>query len=276
MKQALTKSNRGGALISVEQELLARAQVAKATEESVALGQFFQLQGGVLAFNGSPIKDNKMEVIVVDHILQNTYYKGKFKADTPQTPVCYAFGRNDKEMKPHQQCSEPQHEQCKGCEWNEFGTSDLGRGKACKNGRRLACVSADVLGKPEGISDAPLAYLTVPVTSVRGWAGYVQQLANALGVPPLGVVTEVEVVKDAKTQFKVTFKAKERITDKQALSALLARQKLVAGEIAFPFPEIEEGAAPRKRAERVAPPPQRGGRGGGGAAFGAPRKFARR
>lgn len=262
---AKAKKKTGTALVSVEKELLAQAQVAKATEESVALGQFFGTQGGILAFNGSPIKDNKMDVIVVDHILQNTYYKGKFKADTPQTPVCYAFGRVDKELAPHKNCSDPQHEQCKGCENNEFGTSDLGRGKACKNGRRLACIAANVLDKPDGIADAPIAYLTVPVTSVRGWAGYVQQLANALGIPPLGVVTEVEVVKDAKTQFKVTFKAKERVTDKVALSALLARQKLVAAEIAFPFPEIEEEAAPA-----------RGKRGGVAPGRGTTRKFGRR
>lgn len=250
--------SKGTALVSVEKELLAQANVAKATEESVALGQFFQLEGGVLAFNGSPIKDNKMEVIIVDHVLQNVYYKGKFKAGVPQSPICYAFGRNDKELKPHEKSPEPQNENCKTCQHNEFGTSDVGRGKACKNGRRLACIAADVLDKPGNIVDAPLAYLAVPVTSVRGWAGYVSNLANSLNIPPLGVVTEVEVVKDKKTQFKVVFKAKERITDKAALSALLQRQKLVAKEIIFPYPEIEADESPRSKGRgRMAPPARR-------------------
>lgn len=246
---------KGTALINVEAELLAQANVARATEESVQTGQFFGTRAGVLSFNGAPIKDNKMQVIVVDHILANIFYPTKFDANDPQPPVCYAFGRNDKELAPHEKASTKQAESCKGCPQNEWGTADTGRGKACKNSRRLGCISASVLDKPGSIEDAAIAYLGVPVTSVKGWAGYVRQVADTFGVPPLGVVTEVSLVPDTKDQFKMVFRCVERINDKKALGLLLAKNKLVGNEIAFPFPELEDMPARAK--------PKRGARQGG-------------
>lgn len=245
----------GTALMNIEQELRNQANIARATEESVQTGQFFGTKGGILTFNGAPIKDNKMEVVVVDHILANIFYVGKFNPNDPTPPVCYAFGRNDKELVPHEKSSDKQAEKCSTCEQNEFGTADTGRGKACKNSRRLACISAALLEKPEQLSDAPVAYLGVPVTSVKGWAGYVRQVADTFGVPPLGVVTEVSLVADSKDQFKMVFRCVERVTDKKALQALLEKQRVVGKEIAFPFPEIDE----EERAARAKPK----GKGGG-------------
>ncbi len=259
--------SKGTALINVEQELLAQASIARAVEESVQTGQFFGTRGGILTFNGAPIKDNKMQVIIVDHILANMYYPEKFNSKDPKPPVCYAFGRNDKELAPHEKSGDKQHEQCQGCPQNEWGTADTGVGKACKNSRRLACISASALDKPDSIPDAPAAYLGVPVTSIKGWAGYVRQVADTFGVPPLGVVTEVSLVPDAKDQFKMVFRCVERVNDKKALTHLLAKSKVIAKEIAFPFPELEEGATARK--------PAKGARRGGGRGYDTPPKGAR-
>jgi len=282
----------GGALVAVEKELLQQAQVARATEESVQTGQFFGTRGGILTFNGAPIKENKMQVIVVDHILANVFYKGKFNPDDPVPPVCYAFGRDDKELVPHEKATDQQHEQCKGCPQNEWGTADTGRGKACKNSRRLACIAADVVDSGN-VQDAQVAYLAVPVTSVKGWAGYVRQLADVLRRPPLGVVTEVSLVPDAKDQFKMVFRSVEPINDKKVLGQLLAKQKAVSSDIAFPFPEIDEEERARRRPAKPAgrgrtkakagskargkakPAPAAGGRAAAGANFGARAKFTR-
>lgn len=261
---AKVKTNeRAGALISVERDLLAQAAVARATEESVQTGQFFGTKGGVLTFNGSPIKDNKMQVVVVDHILANMYYTGKFDVNNPAPPVCYAFGRADGDMTPHEKSSDKQNAGCRGCPMNDYGTADTGRGKACKNSRRLACISADLIDKPDNILDAQVAYLGVPVTSVKGWAGYVRQVADTFGRPPLGVVTEVLLTPDADKQFIMSFRCIEQIADKKALGLLLAKQKLVANEIAFPFPDLEDMPARQ---------PARKGKGGGKADKAAPAK----
>lgn len=246
----------GTALVQYEQQLLEQANVAKATEESVALGQFFQTKNGVLSYNGAPVKDNTMQVIVVDHVLENKMYPlgKKFDPNSPQTPICYAFGRINEDMVPHEKAPQPQHAQCKGCPQNEFGTSDTGQGKACKNVRRLALIP--VPEDADQVKDAQVAYLAPPVTSVRGWAGYVQQLANVLKRPPLGVITQVSVVPDQNTQFKVTFKCVEKIEDPAILGALLEKQKEIGANIGFPYPVIDEEEAPAKG--RRAAPPARG------------------
>lgn len=243
---------KGGALVAIEKELAAQAQIARATEESVQTGQFFGTQGGILTFNGSPVKDNKMQVVILDHILANIFYEGKFNSKTPTPPVCYAFGRVDAELVPHEKAPKKQNEQCKGCPKNDWGTADTGRGKACKNSRRLACIDATVIDKPGNIADAAVAYLSVPVTSVKGWAGYVRGVADSLGRPPFGVVTEVSLVPDSDDQFKMVFRSVEKVESSQALAMLLAKQKLVSKDIGFPFPEIEESAPTRKAAKPAA------------------------
>jgi hypothetical protein len=159
----------------------------------------------------------------------------------------------DAELVPHEKSSDRQNEQCKGCPQNDWGTADTGRGKACKNSRRLACISADVIEKPANIADAAVAYLGVPVTSVKGWAGYVRGVADTLGRPPFGVVTEVSLVPDKKDQFKMVFRSVERVESTQVLGQLLEKQKVVAKEISFPFPELEEPAPGRKAGRRAAP-----------------------
>jgi hypothetical protein len=272
----------GKALISLEQELRDQAQLARATEESVQTGQFFGTKGGILTFNGAPIKDNKMEVVVLDHVLANLFYVGKFNAKESKPPVCYAFGRDDKTLAPHEKASDKQSAACKDCEQNVYGTADTGRGKACKNSRRLACMSAALLETPEAIPDAQVAYLGTPVTSGKGWAGYVRQVVDTFGVPPLGVITEVSLVADAKDQFKMVFRCVERISDKKVLMMLLQKNKLVAKEIAFPFPDLEDMPARKpegkQRAAATAKQAGKGGKAKAGAkqapgGFGAAKKF---
>lgn len=233
-------ARKGTALVSWEQQLAARAAVAKATEDSVALGQFFGVRAGQLSFAGSPIPGNKMSVVILDHILENKFYLGEFDPDVPQGPACYAFGRSDKELAPHEKASQPQHETCAGCDKNEFGSAEKGRGKACKNSRRLFCLPADALKTAQTVADASGGYLSLPVTSVRGWAQYVNSVAEVLHKPPLGVITEVAVVPDPKSQFKVTFRTAAEIKDGKLIHALLTRAELVEKEIAFPYAETEQ------------------------------------
>jgi hypothetical protein len=232
-----------------DEELARQAQMAASIEESVIVGgNFVSTRGGRLSFNGGEVPGNKLNVIILDHILENHYYTGRFDPDTPQSPVCFAFGRTEVEMAPHEKATEPQAEACKGCPLNEFGSADTGKGKACKNIRRLALIPEDAIEDLEGVQ---VAYFKVPVTSVKAWAGYIQQLANVLRRPPFAVVTEISIVPDAKTQFKVQFKLVSQIDDGDHLAALLAKKNEMAETIAFPY------APPSEEEEKV---PFRGGK----------------
>jgi hypothetical protein len=231
-------AKRGTTAITKWDEELAKWATETAEKEQMPSGSFVSLKAGVLSIGGSPIKDNKVQVIIIDHVYENTHYDGDYDPDNPSPPSCYAFGREESDLKPHEKASEPVHEQCDGCPNNVFGSAEKGKGKACKNTRRLALISADGLS-PTSVADGELVFMKLPVTSTKGWAYYVKGLSATLRRPPFAVVTEISVVPDAKSQFKVTFNAVGNVPD-NVVGAVMKRREKVQEEIMFPYGTAEK------------------------------------
>ncbi len=231
---------------------LAKYATEVADKEQMPAGNFVSIKGGILTIGGSPMNGNKVKVIIVDHVYENAKYDSDYDPDAPQPPSCYAFGRDEAELKPHEKASEPAHDQCSGCAHNVFGSAEKGKGKACKNIRRLAMVSADELSA-DSVRDGTLVYMKIPVTSTKGWAYYVKGLAATLKRPPFGVITEVAVVPDAKSQFKITFQACGNVPN-EVMGAVMARREKVAEEIMFPYgaPNADEKPAKGKAKVKAA------------------------
>jgi hypothetical protein len=119
-----------------------------------------------------------------------------------------------------------QHATCEGCPKNEWGSApNGGKGKACRETRRLLLIPADSIGSVDAVKAAEVAALRPPVTSLKNYATYAQTLAATLKRPPLGVISEVAVVADAKTQFKVVFNMVKAIEDNAVIGALIERAK---------------------------------------------------
>jgi hypothetical protein len=250
---AVKKATSGKAIVRWDAELSKLAQMATSVEENVgAGGNMIGTAGGRLKYKGADIPGNKMTVVVVDHVIEYGYYTDGFDPDNPQSPACFAFGRDEKQLCPHEKSADKQNDTCQGCPQNEFVTALVGKGKACKNIRRLAILSQ---GDLEDVVNAEIAYLKVPVTSVKGWAGYVRQIAEVLKRPPLGVLTEISLHPDPKTQFRMEFKMVETIDDGELIGALLEKKKSVEKEIEFPYVQIEQEERPQRRGGR--PVPQR-------------------
>jgi hypothetical protein len=257
------------AVANWDEELAKQAAAAAQTEASTATGNFFSLKGGILAWNDSPMKNNEMAVIILDSVLENVYYGSDFDPDEPKGPLCFAFGREEKDMAPHADVVEAgseQNETCHGCPMNEFGTADKGKGKACRNVRRMGLIPAGSFAKdgtfePEededAYRDAQLGFLKLPVTSVKGYAAYVKTLAASLKRPPLGVFTKITVVPDAKSQFRVTFEALGNVPN-ELMSAVMARKPEAVSTIDSPYKvgEAEEKPVrgPVSRKGAVKPP----------------------
>lgn len=231
------------ALAKWDEALAARAKIAKKAEASVSTGEWISLKSGQLSFQGNAVPGNKMDVVILAYRLENQFFKEKYDKDRPQAPNCYAFGIDDESMSPHEKSDDPQADACHGCPNNEWGSAEEGRGKACKNVRRVCVIPADALdGGAEGIKDASWAFLKVPVTSVKGWAGYVNSLSQ-LNRPPLAFVTEIMVTPDSDSQFKVNFNAKESIEDGALIGALLEKADKAEAAIEFPYQPVEQTVA---------------------------------
>lgn len=228
-------------------ELANLAAAAVRTEEHVGAGSnAIKLAGGRMTFKGAEVPGNKMNVVIVDHCLENAFYKGKYDPSNPTTPVCYAFGRENKGMAPHADSPEPQSKECNGCPNNEYGSADTGKGKACKNIHRLAIITQ---GDLDDVEAAEVAFLKPPPTSGKAWAGYVRQLAEVLKRPPLGVITEISVIPDAKSQFICQFKLIEKIDDSEVLGAVIDKNKDVARTLMSPYIQIEAAPPTARRAK---------------------------
>jgi hypothetical protein len=245
------------ALTDWEKEMEAQAAIAAGMASSTG-GAFFSVRAGQLSFDGMPLPGNQMAVVVLDWILENVYYEGEFDADNPMPPTCFAFGR-DNEMKPHDvvfEADQAQHPTCRGCPKNEWGSAERGRGKACRNVRRLALIPAGTIDiandhftaftDPDQFNEN-VGYLKVPVTSGRGFDTYVKQVAGALRRPPHGVFTRVRVKPDPKTQVAVTFEPLAPVPN-ELIGLMMNRHNLVAREIEQPYALTREDApAPTQR-----------------------------
>jgi hypothetical protein len=270
MARKPTGQATGTAVANFDEELARQAEQYKKQEESSGGLPFFSVRGAVLTFAGNPIPNNEVAVIVADFMLENAYYDEEFDSDSPQPPACFAFGRDESDMSPHSVCvaaGTNQNDACGKngqpgcCQWNEFGSADKGRGKACKNTRRLVLLPVpgtfDGRGKfeltegvdhAEFVAKAGFGFYRLPVTSVKGFANFVNQVANVFHLPPHAMFTRMSVVPDASDQFKVIFEPICK-APRELLPQIMARHHEAVGIIETPYPpKNDRGSAPRSRA----------------------------
>lgn len=266
MQKPATAESR--AVVAWDEQLAREAEAAAGMEASAGGGNFFSVRGGILSFNGIQMPDNQMLVVVIDHILENVFYADEFNSDKVTPPTCFALGRDEKTLAPHKvvfEAGQEQNDTCPGCPMNEWNTAPRGRGKACRNIRRLALIPAgefDKDGTPKLIDDpihyqnAQIGYLKLPVTSVSGWATLVKQLNAVFKRPPVGMFMRCRVVPDQKSQFKVIFDVVKEV-DESLLPALMERRQGVATTIDFPYQLDADGSGESAAPERA--PSQSGG-----------------
>jgi hypothetical protein len=261
----------GKSITKWDEELARQADIgAKMEENSLGLGNSISLRGGIMKYKDAPIPGNKMNVIILDWAFVNTWYKDDFDPDTPVNPDCFALGKVEDQMAAHELSENKQQmdadgdpaDKCAGCWANQWASAEKGRGKACKNKRRFIMITEDAL--ETGISDAQAATMQLPVTSVKGWAGYVTSIKDTIRRPPIAVITEISVVPDAKSQFAVQFRLKDKV-DNEHLDELMAKAKAVQKQLMQPYtPMPEEQVAPKrgagKAAARRGPPAKKTGK----------------
>ena len=253
---AKTKATKepGTQLVDYKAQLAQLAGETKAVEEGLQQSSSISFKSGQMSFMGAPIKGNTMPVNVLDSALENAYYDGPYDPDNLRSPICFAFGTGAKGevMAPHPDSEKPQHEKCSTCPKNVFGTADQGKGKACKNMRRVALIHGDAVDKGASeiagttIATAKLSPMNAPIFSK-----YALGLASAKHVPPIGVISQMSCEPNAKSQFKVSWQFVRDVTDNAAMGALMARREEARATLFRPYPKNAELAAkpaPAKKA----------------------------
>lgn len=236
-------------------EMAQQAKLAVEQEQTAGSsgGRFFGLRAGQLTFDDATFPGNQIAVVIMDHVFENIFYEGSFDPDAKNPPTCYAFGRDATTMGPPDTVDEHdeftrQSDICANCVQNEWGSAEKGKGKACSNRRRLALVSAGTY-VPQGrnggfeleleddashFAKADVAYIKIPVTSVKGFQQYVKQISEQFGRPLHGVVTRIWLEPHPKYQFQVKFEMVDVVPD-DCMPAVMSRHNSVRDDIEFPY-----------------------------------------
>lgn len=129
-----------------------------------------------------------LECIILDFVWFMVHYPGVYNANNPQQPNCFAVGRENPEggeLAPHESVPKPLGENCRDCEKNQWGSAPSGKGKACKNQRRLIVVPPNFDESTE-----PMTMYVSP-GGLKNFDKYVSRLNNEHGVLPVQVVTAI-------------------------------------------------------------------------------------
>lgn len=174
-------------VVSIQEAL--KAQAANMGDRlGAATGVTINLKGKKFTFPDGRKDDGPVELVILDFIRCNSFWEGQYDEKNPAPPACFALGEVITNMVPSKNSPVAQASACKGCTMNEFGSS--GEGKACKN-----TVICAVL-PPDADEETPIWLLKVSPTGLKGFDGYVRQVASMTQMPPLSVVTTVSFDED--------------------------------------------------------------------------------
>lgn len=233
------------------------AEEGAAVEEEAGGLRFVSTRKGRFALDDEVLTE-PWETIVLARVYVNAYYDEAFDPEQPQSPACFALGTQatKDEMGPHENSVAPQDEGagCRNCWANQFGSAETGKGKACKNGIRLAVVDAHEDPELIAAGEAEVVGLTLPPTATKHWQRYVNaKLGDVRGLP-FAVLTAWEMVEENGQDIPAPSR-KAVVTNEDVVRAL-ARQAREAEELLLtPFRPKEEPAE--------APAPKQQGKGGG-------------
>ena len=223
-----------------DEELAGFASEASA-KETVG-GSFLSFKSGMLSFGGNAIKGNSLDVVVLGDVHENAYYDQPYDADNPVSPACFAFGEDANAMAPHADAKDPQAERCSTCKWNQFGSADNGKGKKCRNIRKVALIPSDQLAD---IAGAEMAFAKIPPTSVVNFQTHTKRVTDAAHRPLWAAITSISCAPHLKKQVEVSFAYVDSITDGEQLGALKALHLGIQATLQVPYTYAEATPAPQ-------------------------------
>jgi len=149
-------------------------------------GNRISLKGKVFTFPDSKTTPGPINVVILNWLNINSYYKGAYNSQKVEAPSCFALSKNIPDMKPSGNCADPQNDACEGCPFNAWGSApDGGRGKACKNQVRIAIVP------PDAKADTPPYTIDLAPSSTSGFTNFVNKVKGQFGMMPLQVQVTV-------------------------------------------------------------------------------------
>jgi hypothetical protein len=118
-----------------------------------------------------PVKE--LQGVILFGAKQKAYYENEYDPESKVPPDCYAHGSpTGAPMVPDSGAEHPQAKACKDCKWNKFETAKVGKGKKCRDLRRLFLL---ISVEPGSESIMPIQ-LNITPTSLKNFDDYLGKL----------------------------------------------------------------------------------------------------
>lgn len=170
---------------SIEQPMIS----FKGFQDFYAIDKLMEVKADIGDYD-KETKVKYIDVVIVD-INPNPsriYYESKFDDANPASPTCFS----DNGLAASTRAENPQAPLCRECQWNQWGSGE-GRGKACKEGKKLAVIIPSF--------DPMKAWqFRVPPTSLAALRNFTKALTTVKvkdhGALPIEVVTRISFSKE--------------------------------------------------------------------------------
>jgi hypothetical protein len=207
-----------------------KKSLALTAKEDAALEKsdikFLSIKGSKFAL-GEDKLGKELDVVILSTAFDNAFYDRPYNPDVITPPACFAISTDSTEMYPHESSPDKQATSCDICPNNQFGSS--GKGKACKNGRRLLLASYN---SDDGVDLSSPVTLRIPPTSLKNYSSYVRKLA-AGNMPVFSVVTTIGF--DENEDYpKIVYKTKSTLGP-SVLGSILDRRREFSDIVTVPY-----------------------------------------
>jgi hypothetical protein len=220
------------ALVNYEEQLRKELATLKDSVEPPSSNKI-GTKGKVFSTPDGKSGPGPLSLIILDFIGMNQYYPGAYNQNQKVPPACWSLGRNLKEMTPSANVPKPQNVDCDTCPRNQWNSGPNGKGKACKNQRRLLVLPTDFTSETEPLT------LYVSPTGLKAWNRYVDKdLGSDMGIMPVQAITEVSF---DPNQSYPTLQFKFLSKHARLNEAMAIRQKYQ--DILWREPELKDKAA---------------------------------
>lgn len=132
--------------------------------------------------------EGPLELIIVDFVYRNEYYPGVYNRKEVVAPTCFAVSPEQVALTPTKNSPKiqvPEGESCSKCQWDKYGSSPQGEGKACKNTVFMAVL------QPDATEDSPLFVVKTSPTGIRYVNQHVAKIGRQVNLPVWAVVSRM-------------------------------------------------------------------------------------
>ena len=170
-------------------------------------GNRISLKGKTFTFPDGKTSPGPINVVILEWRHVNQFFQGAYNPQKVVAPSCFALHKNISDLKPSDNCTDPQSKECEGCQKNVWGSAPGGgRARACKNTIRVAIVP------PDAKDDTVPCTSDIAPTSTTAFNSLVYAIKDGMGMLPLQV--QITVAFDQSADYpRLTFSDPEPLPE---------------------------------------------------------------